>query len=129
MNSLFAHQNEIKTKQTFQYGNKTIEYDLIQSRRRKTYEVIVDKYGITIRAPFEKSIKEIDQILNDKIKWISQKQKEIQNEKPEIAKPTFDDNTTLPYLGKNYSLKIIYNIEQSEEERIEFKNDIFRCYI
>ena len=122
MNSLSsAHPKEIKSKQTFQYGNKTIEYNLIQSKRRKTCEVIVDKDEITIRAPFDKSINEIEQILNDKIKWISQKQKEIQNEKPEIIKPSFDDYSTLPYLGKNYDLKIIYNMEQSEKEKIEFE--------
>src|SRR3954454_11259174 len=102
MNSLFAHSKEVKSKQTFQYGNQTIEYILIQSKRRKTIEVIVDKDQITIRSPFDKTIKEIEQILNDKIKWISQKQKEIQNEKPEIIKPTFEQYPTLPYLGINY---------------------------
>lgn len=70
---------EIKTKQKFQYGNKIIGYTLIQSKRRKTYEVIVNKDEIIIRAPFSKSIEEFERILNDKIKWISQKQKEIQN--------------------------------------------------
>ena len=75
MNSLSANSKEIKTKQIFQYGNKTIEYNLIQSKRRKTCEVIVDKDEITIRAPFNKPITEIEHILNDKIKWISQKAK------------------------------------------------------
>jgi len=54
-----THHKEIKTKQTFQYGNKIMEYTLIQSKRRKTCEVIVDKEQIIIRAPFDKSIKEI----------------------------------------------------------------------
>src|SRR4051794_16760823 len=101
MNSLSVDIKEIKTKQTFPYGSKTIEYNLIQSKRRKTCEVIVDKDEITIRVPFDKPVIEIEKILNDKLKWISQKQKEIQNEKPEIVKPLFDDRTTLPYLGNN----------------------------
>src|SRR3954452_21312489 len=125
--TLTTNPKEIKSKQTFQYGNKTIEYDLIHSKRRKTCEVIVDKDEIVIRAPFDKSIKDIEQILNDKIKWISQKQKEIQIEKPEIAKPTFDEHTTLPYLGKNYEIKIIYT--ERFEERIEFNNDVFAVYL
>jgi predicted metal-dependent hydrolase len=120
-----ASSKEIKTKQNFQYENKTIEYNLVQSKRRKTIEVIVDKNEITIRVPFEKSIKEIEGILNEKIKWISQKQKEIQNQKPEIIKPSFDDNTILPYLGKNYSLKLIYNSDEKLKETIEFSNDFF----
>src|SRR6476469_1075939 len=115
MNSLTTNSKEVKSMQEFQYGNKTIEYNLIQSKRRKTCEVIVDKDEITIRAPFDKSIKEVEQILNEKIKWISQKQKEIQNEKPEIVKPLYDDRSTLPYLGNNYDLKIIYNIKEKSE--------------
>ena len=68
MNSLSsAHSKEIKSKHSFQYGNKTLEYILIQSKRRKTIEVIVDKDQITIRSPFDKTTKEIEQILNDKI--------------------------------------------------------------
>ena len=109
MNSLSVSPKEIKTIHTIRYVSKTIEYNLIQSKRRKTCEVIVDKDEIVIRALFDKSIKEIEGILNDKISWISQKLKRIQNENPEITKPTFDEYTTLPYLGKNYDLNIVYN--------------------
>ncbi len=126
MNYLSAHPKEIKSKHTFQYGNKTIGYNLIHSKRRKTCEVIVDKDEITIRPPFNKTIKEVEQILNDKIKWISQKQKEIQIDKPEIIKLVYNNNSTLPYLGKNYKLKINYNTEK--EEKIEFNSDIFAFY-
>ena len=74
MNSLSSiHSKEVKTKQTFQYGNKIIEYILIQSKRRKTCEVIVDKEEIVIRSPFDMPIKEIEQILNDKIKSLYEK--------------------------------------------------------
>jgi predicted metal-dependent hydrolase len=123
MNSSSSHSKETKSKQAFQYGNISIEYTLIQSKRRKTIEVIVDKDKITIRSPFDKSVKEIEQILNDKIKWISQKQNEIQIKKPEIIKPLFEENSTLPYLGKNYDLKIIYT--EKSIEKIEFDNDLF----
>lgn len=124
MNSHF----EEKSIQTFQYGNKTVEYILIKSKRRKTCEVIVDKNELTIRAPFDKPLIEVEGILNDKIKWISQKQKEIQINKAEIVRPSFDNNSTLPYLGKNYDLNIIYD-KYITEERIEFYNNIFRVYL
>jgi predicted metal-dependent hydrolase len=127
VNSSSAYLKEVKSKQAFQYGNKTIEYTLIQSKRRNTIEVIVDKNQITIRSPFDKPIKEIEKILNDKIKWISQKQKAIQIEKPEIIKPIFKERSTLSYLGKNYELKINY-IEKSIG-KIEFDNDFFTIYI
>ncbi len=66
---------EQHSKQFFQYGDKVVEYNLVKSKRRKTCEVIVDKNGIIFRAPFDKSLVEVEKILNDKIKWISQKQK------------------------------------------------------
>src|SRR3954454_745136 len=38
MNSSSSHSKETKSKQAFQYGNISIEYTLIQSKRRKTIE-------------------------------------------------------------------------------------------
>lgn len=59
--STFPKEN--KAKQIFQYGNKTIEYTLMQSKRRNMIEVMVDKDEITIRSPFDKSLEEIEKIL------------------------------------------------------------------
>jgi predicted metal-dependent hydrolase len=69
--------SSLKSKQSYQYGTKGIDYILIKSKRRKTSEVIVDKDGITIRAPFDKSISEIEKILDDKIRWILKKREKI----------------------------------------------------
>jgi hypothetical protein len=57
---LFAciHTKEIKSKQTFRHGAKTVEYNLIQSKRRKMCEAIVDEEQITIRAPLGKPLVE-----------------------------------------------------------------------
>jgi predicted metal-dependent hydrolase len=104
-----------------------MEYTLIKSKRRKTCEVIVDKDEITIRAPFDKPLMEVESILNDKIKWISRKQKEIQIQKPEI-KPLFDDHSTLPYLGKNYQFDINHDESKQKNKRLEFQIDKFVVY-
>jgi len=78
--TVLAHTKEIKSKQTFRHGAKTVEYNLIQSKKRKTCEVMVDKEQITIRAPLGKPLVEIKQTLNGKMKWVSKKQKELQIE-------------------------------------------------
>jgi predicted metal-dependent hydrolase len=75
MNSLPTDSKEKKSKQAFQYGNKTIKYVLIKSKRRKTCEVIVDKDEITIMVPFEKPLMEVESILNDKIKSFSKEKR------------------------------------------------------
>lgn len=119
---------EQKLNLKFQYGNKTVEYVLIQSKRRKTCEVIIYRDEIIIRAPFDKPITEVEKILNDKIRWISQKQKEFQRKKPEIIKPSYDKYSTLPYLGNNYPLELKYH-KNPQTERFEFLNDRFVVYL
>lgn len=119
------------SKQSFQYGNISIAYSLVKSKRRKTCEVIVDKNSeIILRVPFDKTSDEIDKILNDKIKWAITKQKEYHDEIKEIIKPTYENNSTLPYLGKNYELQITYiDNNENQNEKIEFIDNKFNAYI
>ena len=95
-----------KLKGKLDYGNITISYSVVKTKRRKTSEIIVDKDTVEIRTPFNKPDKEIRNIVKDKANWILKKQKEYREMNPEIMKPTFGENSTLPYLGKNYPLKI-----------------------
>ena len=113
----------IKSKQTYQYGNRKVDYLLIKSKRRKTSEVIVDKNEITIRVPFDKSLQEIEKILADKISWILKKQKEYEHSSYEIIIPTFLPDSTLPYLGKNYKLKIIVSDREGKQNSIDIVDD------
>ena len=69
------------SKQSFQYGNKAIDYTLIRSKRRKTCDISVNRDEIVLRVPLDKSNSEIENILLDKIKWISSKQKEFNQRK------------------------------------------------
>ncbi|MDQ6866625.1 MAG: M48 family metallopeptidase [Thermoproteota archaeon] len=116
-----------KFKQQLQYGTKTIEYSIINSRRIKTSEIIVDADDVIVRTPFHKPVVEISDIVRKKANWILKKQLEYKNQNPEIMKPTFQDNSMLPYSGKNYALKIIANHQGSE--KIEFENGEFLIYI
>ena len=96
----------IHQKDKVKYGTITIPYCIIKSGRIKTSELIVDADTITVRAPFDKDKMDIQKIVLDKARWILKKQKEYRETKPEITKPSFRENTTLPYLGANYPLKI-----------------------
>src|ERR687891_447166 len=51
----------------------------------------------------------IRNIVRDKAEWILRKQKQLKSSVPEIEKPTFKEDSTLPYLGKNYPLRINKN--------------------
>ena len=79
---------------------------LVKTRRRKTSEVIVDKDTVGVRTPLTKSDNEIQKVIHDKANWTLKKQKEYRELKPGTLRPTFGENSTLPYLGKNFPLKI-----------------------
>src|ERR671931_263127 len=112
-------------EQKLEYGNSTINYTVMKSgRRRKTSEIIVKKDGkVTVRAPFDKSISDIEGFIQKNAKWILKKQLEYKNETPrQIMNPTYEEGSTLPYLGKNYPLKIV-NHQKNKENNCELVNE------
>ena len=96
----------IHQKDKVKYGTITIPYQIIKTGRIKTSEVIVDADTITVRTPYNKDKIEIQRLVLDKAGWILKKQKEYRETIPQLIKPSFKENTTLPYLGNNYSLVI-----------------------
>jgi predicted metal-dependent hydrolase len=100
----------IYQKDRVRHGTTTIPYHIIKTGRVKTSEVIVDAdTTITVRIPLQKNKHEIQTIVLDKASWILQKQREFRKRSSQLIKPTFKENSTLPYLGKNYQLVIKKN--------------------
>ena len=89
--------------QKIKYGNSIIVYSIKKSKRRKTSEIRVDKKSVEIIVPETKSLSEIKKMVEGKRNWILQRQSQLRQEKPG---PTYQNNTTVPYLGKNYKLVI-----------------------
>jgi predicted metal-dependent hydrolase len=83
-----------KLKGKLDFGNTTINYSVIKTKRRKTSEIIVDKDTVEIRAPFDKPDEEIRNIVKDKANWILKKQDEYRKMNSEITKLTFGENST-----------------------------------
>ena len=102
----------INSKGKIQYGTTTIPYHIIKSKRIRTSEIIVESDKVTIRTPLDKSQSDIEGIISEKASWILKKQKEYKELVPQIIKPTYKEGSTLPYLGRNYPLRILKN--QSE---------------
>jgi predicted metal-dependent hydrolase len=122
------------------YGTATIPYYIIKTKRIKTSELIVDANTITVRAPLDKDKSEIQRLVLDKASWILKKQRESKDTIPEVTKPSFKENSTLPYLGNNYPLTINLNQSRNSIEIADGKfsvlvkakkipsNDIKRLY-
>jgi predicted metal-dependent hydrolase len=128
-------QKPEEQKQKLEYGNNTIEYSVIRSKRVKTSEISVDDDKVIIRTPFGKPLPEIEKTIEEKASWILKKQLEHKGVIPEIIKPSFEDGSTLPYLGKNYRIKVFRGRGEGEEEsylkedKIELVNEEFLIYL
>lgn len=108
------------------YGTKTFDYLLVKSKRIKTSEIIVEKDRVVVRTPFNKPLYEIEKIIQNKAPWILKKQLEYKEESPQILKPTFKLDSTLPFCGKNYPIKITY--DNGKSKGIELVKKEFLVY-
>lgn len=95
-----------ESKDRIQYGSTNIDYYIKRSKRVKTSELIVDSDRIEIRTPLNKTLGDTRDIVRDKAEWILRKQEQLKSSVPGINEPTFEEDSTLPYLGNNYSLRI-----------------------
>lgn len=103
----------IRQHDKVKYETTSIPYNIIKTGRIKTSELIVDAETITIRVPLHKDKAEIQKIVLDKANWILKKQKEYRETTPEVSRPSFEEDTTLPFLGRNCSLKFEKNQQKS----------------
>jgi hypothetical protein len=116
----------IHSKGKIQYGTITIPYHVIKSKRIKTSEIIVESHKVTIRTPLNKSQSDIEGIISGKASWILKKQKEYKESVAQIIKPTYEEGSTLPYLERNYPLRIMKN---QSEYNIKFCDGVFTIEI
>ena len=82
-----------------------------------------DEDDIIVRTPYDKPCNEVENLMKTKRHWILRKQKEFdeQNKRVEITRPTFSENSTLPYLGRNFPIEIIESEVTNEVELIDNK--------
>ena len=119
------------SEHTYQYGTKIVNYNLVRSRRVKTCEIIIEgENRVLIRSPYSKPVSEIENLLKSKMTWISTKQIEYKQKenKIQVIKPIFQNNSTVPYLGRNLKLNIIQSYS-TEKDTIEFRSNQFFAFI
>ena len=100
------------------FGNSKITYK-VHKTKRKTTEIVVDTSGVKILTSEQKSHIDIQKLVKKNSKWIYSKQ--IWANKQNDQKITFKQGTKLPYLGKNYLLKI----KESKNEGILLSKGTF----
>src|SRR5699024_10909786 len=105
------------------YGNTEIHYALYK-QDRKDVRIVVDLVnGVVIYAPEGKSDKNIHDILSSKARWIYDKIKELGEVKNNVTAKEFVSGEKLPYLGRQYRLKV--HREAVDQSSFGFKQGRF----
>lgn len=113
---------------SFQYGSQTIEYQLTRSERRKTVSISVNQQGVQVTAPANAEDQAIIEILHRKAHWIRTQQLNFEEMKQTSLKCKFVSGEKLPYLGRQYRLKVIKTNEAITPE-LSFYQGQFRVQL
>jgi predicted metal-dependent hydrolase len=111
------------------FGNTDIPYTLTSQPNKKNISIIVEwKKGVQVIAPDTIAKEQIQKIVSKKAPWILQKQREISEINPSPPSKEFVSGEKLPYLGKQYRLKVIRDPKYQQTEFV-FKQGKFHAKI
>lgn len=80
---------------------------LIYSARRTICLSIDAEAAITLRAPLNSPLEQLENFIQTRISWIEKHSKMISARAGSIAKPEFIDGASFPFLGKHYPLSVV----------------------
>ena len=84
-------------KDKIKFGNSTITYSIVKSKRRKTSQIIVDSKGVLVQTPLSKKDSEIKRMVSNKKEWIFKKRLEFKDKRKNKLKTK---TKTIQYLEK-----------------------------
>lgn len=92
------------------WGKTQIDYSIRRSSRRKTVAVAVDPVeGVMLTAPTDVSLTKLDDVVQEKAKWIVDRLRLVEQVTP--AKPKrFVSGEEFMYLGRRFKLKIVRRV-------------------
>ncbi|MCL6572757.1 MAG: M48 family metallopeptidase [Bacillus sp. (in: Bacteria)] len=93
--------------QFIQFGKQTIPYTLTRSHRRKSLSISVDQHGVSVISPSEITVEKIESTLHRKAVWIIKQLSDFSEMQTNIQERLFHSGEKLPYLGRQYRLKVI----------------------
>lgn len=106
------------------FGKQKIWYDIVHRKKRKKTEIVVlENEKVKVLAPLGKSSNQIHRLVKSSSRWIFQQQLRLQQHKGKKL-ATYRDGSTLPYLGRQYPLRII-DTEDNMHESFSFSKGKF----
>ena len=87
-------------------NNNVIAYTIDRALNNSFY-ISVQNGEVLVKAPWYFSREKIEEIIEEKKKWISEKLRQYENEN--IKKRNYIKNNKVKILGKNFDLKVVYS--------------------
>lgn len=110
---------------SFQYGTTHIEYTLQVKEGKKDVSISVDQRdGVQVFIPPTVTPETTEEILRKKAPWILSKLNELAELCTETGKREFLSGEKLPYLGRNYRLKV-FSSSDASDAKVRFQNGRF----
>ncbi len=111
-------------KDFIKYGKKTIYYSIVYSGRKTLGITVTPEKQVIIRSPFNAPKRKINDIIQKRIKWISDKLSYFESLPDLETERRYISGETHYYLGKQYRLKIT----KSPWETVKLKGAYIQVY-
>ena len=96
-----------------QYGGQEIRYEIVR-RPRKTLEIAVEPdASVVIAAPEDATLDAIEAKLRKRAAWVTRQQRYFSQFLPRTPERRFIAGETHLYLGRQYRLKVVSNVQES----------------
>lgn len=93
-----------------QYGTTSIDYSLSKEKRNDIKITVTLVNGVVIHTPENHDPSQLEKVLQQKAPWIIQKLQALNEVEKTVALKEFVSGEKLPYLGRQYRLKIYKNM-------------------
>ena len=97
---------------SIRYGNATIHYHLSYARRKTLAIDVHPDLRVTVKAPEEADVADIETRLRKRAPWILRQQRDFQRYLPHLPPRQYVSGETHRYLGRQYRLKVVEDGEE-----------------
>lgn len=94
------------------YGSTAIHYNLSYDRRRTLAITVEPDLSVTVKAPEDSPLAEIEAKLHKRAPWILKQQRELERYLPHLPPRQYVSGETHRHLGRQYRLKVVENARE-----------------
>lgn len=96
----------VETSRCITYGRRSIEFELIRSNRQTLDISVQPNQQVTVKAPVNALLEEIDRRVKNHARWILKQQHYFSQFEPRTPLRQYASGETHLYLGRQYRLKV-----------------------